>query len=451
MGMAARGFARVGAWLGPLALAPTAAFGQGLEDTPLLLASLAGTGLALALSIVLCLALWLTRRRRLLPLRAAVTQLDRMADGELEVTLPEPGRQPELAALLVAGHRLQALLLAGQAAEAQRAVLQAEAEAARTGALREFSALVESESGRLADGLAARLEALVQDCDAAAQASRQQAARLQALAAAATTAQAGGAAREAAIAARIEHLAVVFGQVTPRIAEATALAAQTRRGVALLAPPVAELAGLARHGEAAGGAEALARQVTAIGAAIGSVIATIPAIHAAEAGLAGLGAELATGLAGLPEAPAAPLGDLPALAQDVAGQAAQLAALTAAAVGLGAEVAALQGSLRQLIRGRLSKADRRAAARVPVDLPARLTQEGTIVEGRLADVSTGGARFRGAGVQPGMAELAAPPLAPRAVRVVACDGEGANLAFTEPLDEAPIAGLLARSLAGLAA
>ena len=450
MGMAARGFARVGAWLGPLALAPTAAFGQGLEDTPLLLASLAGTGLALALSIVLCLALWLTRRRRLLPLRAAVTQLDRMADGELEVTLPEPGRQPELAALLVAGHRLQALLLAGQAAEAQRAVLQAEAEAARTGALREFSALVESESGRLADGLAARLEALVQDCDAAAQTSRQQAARLQALAAAATTAQAGGAAREAAIATRIEHLAVVFGQVTPRIAEATALAAQTRRGVALLAPPVAELAGLIHQGEADGG-EALARQVTAIGAAIGSVIATIPAIHAAEAGLAGLGAELATGLAGLPEAPAAPLGDLPALAQDVAGQAAQLAALTAAAVGLGAEVAALQGSLRQLIRGRLSKADRRAAARVPVDLPARLTQEGTIVEGRLADVSTGGARFRGAGVQPGMAELAAPPLAPRAVRVVACDGEGANLAFTEPLDEAPIAGLLARSLAGLAA
>jgi hypothetical protein len=248
---------------------------------------------------------------------------------------------------------------------------------------------------------------------------------------------------------------------------------ETRRGVALLAPPVAELAALSRRvrglvaeasGEAApaGFAEAaqhcaadLGRQVEAVGAAIGAIIAGVPRIQAAERGFAQLSVELQ---AAAGEAPAPPdlarviaeLGAALGTAQAALPTAALLAA-AAAGQALADDAAGMPARLHEVLRAPTPVAARRAAARIPVDLPASLLQAGVTIGGRIVDLSTGGGRFLGPGAALGEAALEAAALPPLAVRVLAVDAEGANLAFATPLDEAQIATLLAGGIAELVA
>jgi hypothetical protein len=86
--------------------------------------------------------------------------------------------------------------------------------------------------------------------------------------------------------------------------------------------------------------------------------------------------------------------------------------------------------LGEAVRGRIAELDRRTATRHVVDIPARLDGPGG-AEGRLADVSTGGASWRGSapGFQGGM--LVVGGLPPLSVTVVSHEPHEIHLAFAD--------------------
>ena len=462
---------------------------------------------AAAIALVLAAA-WHVQARVARPLRIAVQALTRLDQGDLETPLPAARGIAEVAALLRATGSFLAAARANRAMLAERDALAAAAEARRIEALREMADLLEADSGRMvalverqADALRAESEAMAAGATRAVALAEQagglseqsrQGVDAAATGAAALPAAIGEIARQMAAAAgttqdavrrtaaardSFEALSRSVGEITEvtrliaDIAGRTNLlalnatieaarAGEAGKGFAVVATEVKTLAGLTAQST-----EDIGRRIAGIDASARDALASIEGIAAAVQALDQVAASIGAATdaqsattAGIVEAVAAAASG----AQGVARRVAEIRAATqhyGAAAGsvrdrstaLSAEVGAMRHALVELLRTRVEGVNRRASERRPVDIPARLIHPGGVLEGRLADLSAGGASLTGippaaaAGIT--AARLEAPPLAARAVTILG-EGDGRlRLGFAEPLAETAVSAIAARPVA----
>ncbi len=404
--------------------------------------------LAAALAVVAAIG-WYVLYGIARPLRRATGVIEQLAAGDLDVALPPVRRRDEVGRLLAATAHFRDLAREGRAMTEAQAELRAQAERARTEAMREVGEMVEEIGARVivsvggkADDLtrvAAQLQHGAESVAGAARLTRQDAEAVQHQTDSAAAAAAQLAAAIGEIAEQMERAAAATRAAVDRTAQAqavfTALDASVHE-IGEVAALIAQVAGrtnllalnatieAARAGEAgrgfavvAGEVKALARETTNSTARITSRIAAIEtqtrAVSTAMAGITESVSELnmvATAVAAAVEQQSAATSGIAEAARDAraaanrsAGRMAEVAdgsANSAEACGevtsiarlVAGSVGDMQTTLVSVLRTRIADLDRRAAARIKVRLPGRLEFDGGSIKDTVLDVSTGGAR-----------------------------------------------------------
>jgi len=462
----------------------------------------ADSQLALQLSLIgatlllLAFAAWWLRRGVTRPLRAAIDGLNRLTDGDLATPVPPAAGPAEIAALLHATLRYRETALVARGLEAEREGAAAASAEVRLQALRSMADTLEADSGQALANVAAETEC-VSDmcgvlCEAAAEAQSitdsvlEAAARsLRGLDSAAEGAQAlpaaigevaqqmarAGAATRGAV-ARTEAARATFSTLSAAVAEIAevsrliadiagrtnllalnatieaARAGEAGKGFAVVAAEVKELAKQTAHST-----EAIGRRIAAIDAsaaeaaeAIGAIATTVAGIDEIAASIAAATEEqsattqeIARAVAAAAEAARGVGSRMGEMAEITKRNRNDTTTLAVSTTSLVKRVGGLKHEIVRQLRTHSEDVNRRAAERFPLEYAARLTGPGGHADGRILDLSVGGARWAGA-VPPGSnLVLEAPPLPSRRVRIVAESDAGGHLEFTEPLSAAELA------------
>jgi methyl-accepting chemotaxis protein len=435
---------------------------------------------------VAALAIWYVIWRLVRPLNGAIDALHGLTEGNLDVAVPLPRGQDEVARLLRATVAFQQTALAHRALEQGQLALQQQAEVARVQAVREIGTLIERESGQAVQevtGLAERLARIATEVshdvgsiaeasqcaadmagegrgqsDAAAEAARglneaiHEVARQMEIAAAATRGVVGH-----TIQTR-ESFEALFGSVT-EVREVARLIGDIAARTNLLALNATIEA--ARAGEAGKGFAVVATEVKSlanqtahstdqIAARIGAIdVAARRAQQALDGIISEVNAldEIATQVAAAIEEQSAATGQI-AVAVEGASVAARRTAdqvtgmtdlATRCAAGVSAtkdisdqavqKISGLQAALVGILRTRVAELNRRAGERVPVTFPAQLVHETGTATGALRDLSPAGARFVGKTPPLTRGRLQVSGLPDVAVRIAGHADDGLHLSF----------------------
>ncbi len=471
---------------------------EAAERRQLMLLLAGGAGLVL---LVAALSPWSLRRAVTQPLRGAIEALRRLAAGELDAPVPAPRGAPEVAELLRATLHFQAAALANRALQQERDALASKAVAARDDGEREMVDLLEAESTRLVENVGQHMQGLFDQCRqmealsaetlaltrgvadeaerslAAANAVADEATALpeQISQIAREMVRAGNATRDAV--AKTEAARRTFdvlaasvgeiGEVTRLIADIAqrtnllalnatieaARAGEAGKGFAVVASEVKALAG-----QTARSTEEIGRRIAAIDGTAKEAVGAIADIGAAVTALD----EVAASVAGATERQSSATGSIAHSVAEAAqaargvstriGEVAQVAgrngtasaSLRQAGEHVSREVAALKGRLVELMRTRTRAVDRRGDERLEVDLPATVLHPAGRSEGRVSDISAGGAAFIGEVPPVGEATIELPGYGRFPARVVAHPPGELHLAWREPLPAAVLAQLAAR-------
>lgn len=456
-----------------------------LELTAIVL-TVAGIAVALLVSLVL-------QRHVVRPLAGMTTALGRIADGELDVTIPDAARRTDE----IAGMALALATLLERTAEnvrlrgAQRESELA-AERGRREALVSMAETVEREAGRAVDQVASESRLMDETAVAMAVSAAQVSENAQGVSVAAEHALANA----EAVASATEELTASIREISGQISHAMSVSRQavdsgerTRVTIDSLSSVVSQIGDVAnlirdiasqtnllalnatieaaRAGEAgkgfavvAGEVKSLANQTTQSTEEIGRQIAAIQAVTGeAVAAVAQITVAIqemdhvSTAIAAAMEEQSAATGDIARNVSETADAAREvahrIASVSDEARGTGDKAATMRnvadrvadgvGNLRQtlvrVVRTATTDVDRRGADRVAVDRPCEVRVAGRTLTAYLVNISTGGALLRDVDLPPGahvqlITQIAGAPIA---CRVVAADGQEANLAF-EGLD-----------------
>ncbi len=186
-----------------------------------------------------------------------------------------------------------------------------------------------------------------------------------------------------------------------------ARAGEAGKGFAVVASEVKALATqtgrsteeIARHiGLVRSATEASVAAVTRIDQTIGEISAIAGAVAAAVKQQDAATAEIARNIAAAADAANTMNGRTSEVSAEAAGTGQHASELRDDTVTLNRAVEDLRNSVIEVVRTSTSDVERRQAARIPVDLPARLTITGQAERSvRVGDISAGGARIDGAG------------------------------------------------------
>jgi methyl-accepting chemotaxis protein len=446
----------------------------------------AAAALSAALALIGAAILWI-RSRVIRPLRTVSAALDQLAQGNTEVALPEGRFRGEIGDLVGATREFRQVTLRSRTMKLEQDRLRAAAEEQRLAALQDVGTRIAAESDAAVEALRARMEALRTAC--AAMASSATTARTEAEksgeAVSASREGAEGAARGAeelagaageiarqmgrseqatrgavaqvdaardtfeTLSASVTEIgevsrliAGIAGQTNLLALNATieaARAGDAGKGFAVVAGEVKSLAAqTARSTEEIGrriaAMDGAARQALGAVERIGAVVADIQAAAAAvaaavaEQGMTTSAISHAIGRADSATAEAA--GRVAALVREAERSATAANNIASLAESVAGNVQGLGATLGEVVRDRIAEIDRRAESRAIVDLPARLEGAGG-GDGRLRNISPGGAFFEGKVEAFAAGTLHVPGLPPLAVRKLRATDGGVALTFTD--------------------
>ncbi len=430
------------------------------------------------------------RRRVVLPLRMAMQNLRSIADGALDITLPEPHGHDEIAELAGAVRLLHATALEARTLSRERAAQRAATESMRIQAMREIGDMVENiseEAMRDVRDMAQELEGLSSQVygATAAIAGTSGVAATDATEANEGTDQAARAARELTstireiarqmeLAARSTRVAVdqtsgareIFSALSTSVAEIgevagliaeiagrtnllalnatieAARAGEAGRGFAVVAGEVKLLAqeterSTARITQRLAGIDGTTRQaVDAMGGITRSiseldVIATAVAAAIEQQSAATNAIAEAVSRAG--DASSRAAGGMHNAVAESAACESSAGRMAAISKEVAAQVASLKGRLVHLMRSGTAELNRRQDARHKLRRPARLLHQGGTIQGEIADISAGGACFIAETLSDWqrltLPRLAVEGLPGQAVRVTRSDDHTVHLSF----------------------
>jgi methyl-accepting chemotaxis protein len=443
--------------------------------------ALLGGAAAIALA-----TLWYVVLRVVRPLNRAVTALTELTAGHLQVVVPMPHGNDEVAALLRATQGFQTTALSHRAMEEQQEALREEAESGRVQAVREVGTLIERESAQAVGDVAAlagQLRDLSADVDRGAR---------DIAAATETAGQAAehglresdtAAAGTQELAASIAEIARQMGRTTQFTRSAVERTDATHRSFAALTTSVTEIGEVARliaeiasrtnllalnatieaarAGDAGKGfavvasevkqlANQTARSTEQIATRVGAIDAATREVQQALGGIVETVGELDAIAVQIGAAVEQQSAATKSIAEAVGGasQAARSTAdslhavveagercnrtvgnMNAISLNVAQHMAELKQSLGRLLHTRILELDRRASTRHPVRIAARLEHSAGTTSAEIIDLSADGARLGTVveGVDTG--RLLGTGLPPVAVQVTGISESGTHLRF----------------------
>ncbi|MBP7334446.1 methyl-accepting chemotaxis protein [Niveispirillum sp.] len=449
-----------------------------------LILGLAGAGVAIAFVVLLVL-----RGNVVMPLSSLTGSLTRIGRGDLDVTVPAfADRHDELADMAHAIVALRDRAAENARLRAEQQAAEAEAEQGRRTALRNMAETVEAESRASVDGIAVE----TREMDEAAAAMADSASQVRDSAANVASAAMHALANAQAVAGATEQLTASINEISAQVAHATSLSGQaverSRRtrgtidslsevveqigGVANLIREIAEQTNLlalnatieaARAGDAGKGFAVVASEVknlaTQTTRSTEEITAKIQLIQSvtADAVMAVEGIadairamdEVSAGIAEAMEEQAAATGEISrnvtetaeaaqevasridTVSQEAGSTGEKAAAMRTVAMRIVGSVSDLRQTLVRVVRTATADVDRRHGARHPVDMEAAVQIAGTTRQGRLINISAGGALMDGLALTEGtQGSLTVPGLdGVLPFRVKTRDGTQNGLAF----------------------
>ncbi len=412
---------------------------------------LLGTAALLAMAAAVGgVILWYVRRGVAGPLQRAITAVDLLAAGNLDVEIPAHRAHDEIGRLLLAMAHFRDTARHARALATEQAKLRAEADSARTLAIREIGDMIEDVSERAIEGVRATAEQLRGLSDQLDHGARAIASDTGEAATAAAEGMRGadaaaGGARELAssiheIAAQMERSAAATRGAVERVNEAQRVLAMLSASVGEIgevAGLISEIAGrtnllalnatieAARAGEAgrgfavvAGEVKALAQEtrrsteriserIGAIDAACRQAVGAISGITATVGELDGIASSVASAIEQQSSATAA-IAEAVDRSSQAANRVAERVDAAASATGQCEQAAAgtatvsrdvakgvneLKSTLVRLMRTRVEELDRRQERRFAVTLQGELRAGAQVWPGEVIDVSASGLRF----------------------------------------------------------
>jgi methyl-accepting chemotaxis protein len=442
------------------------------------------------------LATLLLRRQVIRPLSRLTGAMGEIAEGRLDIAVPEAARRDEIGAMAAALEVLKRRSQDAVRLRAEQDAMREAAHAAETRSLRAMADRVEAEARTAAEAMSHQVTLVAADAEAMS---------TRAAAAATATAELGAAARAVlqdaengaaatgqmtasirSIAGQVEAAAAATGRAVRETEEGTKAIAGLQQAVARIgdvARLIGDIAGqtnllalnatieAARAGEAGKGfavvasevkslatqtarsTEEIARHIQDVGAATEAAVGAVRATLGTIAELDGIAGSIAaamtqqqaatTGIARTVSATADAARDMAGRIASIGEASRELGDRAATVNGAAASVADGMGALRralvEAVRGSGDAVDRRDAPRFATGLPAVLRAGGRVHAVRVDNVATGGAALRGAPPLPaGMAVELDMPAIGRAMpaRVVGAEDGVLRLAFATPLEDA---------------
>ncbi len=454
------------------------------------------------LSVLAGLAATLLLRRQVIrPLSRLTGAMERVAEGRLDIAVPEAGRGDEVGAMAAALEVLKQRSLDAVRLRAEQDAIREAAHAAETRSLRAMADRVEAEARTAAEAMGHQVTLVASDAEAMSD---------RAAAAAGATAEVGAAARAVlenaengaaateqmtasiqSIASQVKAAATATGRAVRETEAGTQAIAGLQQAVARIgdvARLIGDIAGqtnllalnatieAARAGDAGKGfavvasevkalatqtarsTEEIARHIQEVGtateAAVGAVQATLGTIAELDTIAGSIAAAMTQQQAATTDI-ARTVSSTATAARDMAGRivavgdaSRELGDRAATVNGAAARVADGMGALRralvEAVRGSTDAVDRRGAPRFPADLPAVLREGGRVHAVRVENIARGGAALRQAPALPAgtQASLEMPAIGrAMAVRVQGLEAGQLRLAFAAALTEAEVESL----------
>ncbi|NGM18400.1 HAMP domain-containing protein [Roseomonas stagni] len=444
------------------------------------------------------LAILLLRRQVIRPLSRLTAAMGDIAEGRLDMAVPETARADEVGAMAAALEVLKRRSQDAVRLHAEQDAIREAAHAAETRSLRAMADRVEAEARTAAEAMGHQVTRVAADAEAMS---------AQAATAATATADVGAAAR--AVLENAENGAAATEQMTASIrsiaTEVGAAAAATSRAVRETEAGSQAIAGLqqavarigdvarligdiagqtnllalnatieaARAGEAGKGfavvasevkalasqtarsTEEIARHIQEVGtateAAVGAVQATLGtiaeldriagSIAAAMTQQQGAATDIARTVAGTATAAREMTGRIASVGEASREVGDRAAAVNGAAASVADGMAAMRRALVQAVRGSTDQVDRRGAPRLSTDLPAVLRADGHVHAVRVDSIAEGGAALSKAPALRGgtAVTLDLPALGRTLAAQVLGEQDGQlRLAFDQPLEPAAL-------------